>query len=260
MPSSPKPPASSLRQWEGIVFLAPSGLAEEIVGQVGDQTHGAAIDPVPQRAGWSQVTIYLRLDGGADPGPAIREALQRHGARAADAEIRRVVVEDGRWVERFQESLHPFDLGRGYRVFHGVWSKGRSSRGGRRCCSSQGAPSEPANMPPLSSVSSCWSSMSRRIEPLARSRLWDRRPLVRSGADVGAGEVLAVDVDPDAVQVAATVLDSERCAPAVSACSPGHAGVGRRDVGRHSSPTSTRRFFSTRLAAMAQRLSLQGAC
>lgn len=206
-----------LERWEALVYELPAAAADESIGRLSDLGRGAALEPAGR--GRTRVRLYLRTT--TPPGAALdaaRAVLADCDPRPAEPRLE--TVEDGRWVERYQASLRPFDLGAGFRVY----PAGRIDPAE----APSGAPSVAGRQPLLlvpgrafgtgehPTTRLCTAALERRVE---RGSRWidlgcGSGILTLVALRCGAAGVLALDLDPEAVEVARESLAANGVAPA----------------------------------------------
>ena len=114
-PSEAASGSTEKRRWGVLVLEVPEPLAEELVGRLGPESTGA--ETAAPRRGTASVRLYFETV--AQARRALRSAervLRGMGCEPADCGLRYQEIEDGRWVERYQASLSPLDLGNRFRV------------------------------------------------------------------------------------------------------------------------------------------------
>jgi ribosomal protein L11 methyltransferase len=195
-------PAGKADTWRVLVMDVPPDLADEISGCLADRIlgaeHGAA------RAGATRLRLFLR-----DPedGPAALETarglLSNFGVTPESCSPRLERVDDEHWVERFQAALRPLPLGRCFVVFPGGDGKAAPGREVIRL-----TPGRAFGTGEHATTQLCAEELERRVLP--GSRWLD----LGCGTGIlsivalrsGAAEVLALDHDPQAIEVAEEVL------------------------------------------------------
>jgi ribosomal protein L11 methyltransferase len=186
--------------WRSLTASVPVSLDDEIASVLGAGSLGVEI--VPAGAGLSTVRVYL---GDADDVDAWRERARRilaaHGL--TEAEIAIADVADEAWVARWQASLAPIPLGSRFVVLpHGDLTP----EAGR----------EPIRLIPGMAFGTgehpttrlCAAALEELVVP--RSRWLDlgcgTGILAIVAARLGAGRVVALDLDPQAAQVADEIV------------------------------------------------------
>jgi ribosomal protein L11 methyltransferase len=199
------------RVWGAVEVELPERLAETVLGMLGAACLGAELRTTAAEQGRLVAYFGTPAEAGA-AGRVIAELLRGQGLPAAACGLRVERVEDGRWVERYQAALRPLPLGRRFLVDPGGSSgatHGRIRIGlvpGRAFGTGEHA-----------TTRLCAAALERHVS--AGSRWSD----VGCGSGIlalvarhcGAAEVLAVDVDPEAVRVAREVVRRNDAAAAV---------------------------------------------
>lgn len=192
---------SARRRWDALGLTLPSGDADEVCGLLAPITVGVEFCPAPDDR--IRLKVYLRgdaVDGARDFAAAV---LERYGIDPATCDPRIETVEDGRWVERYQAQLVPFDLGERFTVLPsgaGVVPRGR--RGLRL------VPGRAFGTGEHPTTQLCAAQLERRVRQGSRwLDLGCGTAILAIVARLsGAAHVLALDDDPDAVEVAREVL------------------------------------------------------
>jgi ribosomal protein L11 methyltransferase len=241
------------RAWGAVRFRAPEALVEELLARLPGETTGAEVRATGPGA--SEAIVYLEEPAAARRvAGRIREALRRSG-REAEAEAVGVtsVIDEG-WVELYQASLVPFLLGRGFAVY----PRGRIE--GARI---------PARVPLLLEPGRAFGTGEHPttrlvVEALERvvgpgSRWIDlgcgTGILALVARHCGAREVLALDVDPEAVAVARAVTRANR----VSGIDVAQGGLERAGHGHDGIAANILApFFVGQPAALAEPLTAGG--
>jgi ribosomal protein L11 methyltransferase len=189
-------------RWYALVFRVPrevaDGLAAEL-GALGRGVESRRIDPCNE-----EIRAFLTSRAQA---PAMRawteRGLAQRGVALDAAAIHVEEVEDGRWVERYQESLQPFTLGSRFTVH----PRGRVEIEDGR---------EPLLLVPgrafgtgeHATTQLCTEQLERHVADGSR---WldlgcGTGILLLVALAAGARQALGVEIDPDAVEVARGVL------------------------------------------------------
>lgn len=186
------------RSWQALVLTLPEGQAEEIAavlagGRLGVQFHEAAI-------GATRVHVYLREPYTVDQAlTAAQQVLEGYKLNPSSCELHIERVEDGHWVERYQASLQPFDLGQGFVV----WPAGSGPRSGERVPLKL-VPGRAFGTGEHPTTQTCTEQLEQHVR--SGSRWLDlgcgTGILSLVAWHVGATEVLGCDLDPVAVDVA----------------------------------------------------------
>ena len=205
--------AGSAKGWKAVVLAIPSRCEEDLVALVAGQVLGVQVEPdTPQR---SRMELYVETDSDLR---ALKETvagfLTRSGIDPSDCALTEKDVPDGRWVEAYQESLHPFPAGQRFMIYPGDPPRER----------------EGARMPILlvpgrafgtgehATTRLCLEALERAVSPGSR---WldvgcGSGILGVAAALLGAEAVAAVDNDPDAVDVCREVAEANQVAGAVT--------------------------------------------
>jgi ribosomal protein L11 methyltransferase len=189
-------------RWQVLTARVPDALDDEIAAVLGAGSLGvevAACGP-----GVCEVRVYF--DPADDPS-AWRERAGRvlvaHGLRGGAEEIAIAPVEDGRWVERWQASLAPIELGRRFVVLPNPAADGPAGREAIRL-----VPGMAFGTGEHATTRLCAAEIERRVAP--GSRWLDLGTgtgiLAVVAARCGASRVFAVDHERDAVAVATEVV------------------------------------------------------
>jgi ribosomal protein L11 methyltransferase len=189
-------------RWNVLKAVVPDALDDEIAAVLGSGSLG--VEVAPRGPGASEVRVYL---GVTDDAEAWRErgrqVLAAHGLADAASRLAIDSVEDGRWVERWQESLAALPLGDRFVV---IPSERVAAPEGR----------EPIRLIPGMAFGTgehpttrlCAAGLERHVT--AGSRWLDLGTgtglLAIVAARCGASRVLAIDNDGQAVSVAAGVI------------------------------------------------------
>jgi ribosomal protein L11 methyltransferase len=192
--------ADRRRRWGVVRVEAPDRLADELAGSIGGQALGIEVESVgPDRAALS---IYLETEDEARAASArVRRVLKALvGSGEAPGEPIVETVDDDRWVERYQERLRPLPLGAGFVVLPPDAEEppdaGRTvirMVAGRAFGTGEHA-----------TTRLCAALLEQKVSP---GSLWvdvgtGSGILAIVAARCGARRVAAVDVDPDAIEVA----------------------------------------------------------
>jgi len=195
------PRDEALRRWDALGLTLPSADADEICGLLAPITLG--VECCPADGDRTRVRVYLRPGGVAGAPAFAADVIERYGIDPATCDARIETVEDGRWVERYQAQLVPFDLGRGFTVLPS--GRGQAPPGRRGLLLVPGRAFGTGEHP---TTQLCAAELERRVRP---GSLWldvgcGTAILSMVARYCGAARVLAVDDDPDAVEVAGEVL------------------------------------------------------
>jgi ribosomal protein L11 methyltransferase len=176
----------------------PDALDDEIATVLGAGSLG--VEVAPSGPGMSELRVYL---GDADDTQAWREkagrVLAAHGLTSSEARLAVEKLEDGRWVERWQTSLAPIPLGLRFIVIPGANASVPGDREAIRL-----VPGMAFGTGEHETTRLCAAGLERLV--VAGSRWLDLGTgtglLSIIAARCGASRVLAIDNDPDAVDVA----------------------------------------------------------
>jgi ribosomal protein L11 methyltransferase len=103
------------RRWGVLSLEVPEPLAEELAGRLAPESTGSEI--WASHPGTAGVRLYFDTAEQARRAFLAAERILRSiGREPADCGLRQDEIVDGRWVERYQASLSPFDLGNRFRV------------------------------------------------------------------------------------------------------------------------------------------------
>jgi ribosomal protein L11 methyltransferase len=192
------------RRWSRIELRIPGEAEDALLGRLGPECIGLETSALPD----GTVRLDLYLESSDDAGSVTRglEAVLRGlGIDPAGAGLATGTVEDGRWVERFQQGLRPIALGRGFVVVPGEEEPEDRGRSVIRLVPGQafGTGEHPTTR-------LCARALEVRV---ARGQRWldlgtGTGILAVVAVRCGAESVVARDVDPDAVEVASGVLAS----------------------------------------------------
>jgi ribosomal protein L11 methyltransferase len=198
-------------RWRVLTARVPDALDDEIAAVLG---HGSlGVEVVASGPGTSEVRVYL---GSSDDAEAWREraahVLDAHGLGAAASGLAIDPVADGRWVERWQASLSPTPLGTGFVVVPVDGPGAGDEREAIRL-----VPGMAFGTGEHETTRLCASALEQWV---ARGSRWldlgtGTGLLAVIAARRGASRVLAVDVDPDAVDVASSVVAANAVGGAV---------------------------------------------
>jgi len=192
----------STDRWIAVALEVSEDLGEEIIGRMQGYTRGVRIESdTPERC---TLWIYLRAAVSAvDAMAVVEEALGSHGLSAGDCALRLETVEDGGWVERYQASLRPFDLGSRFTVFPSGSGEAREGREALYLIPGRafGTGEHPTTQLCVEMLENYVTSGSRWVDLGCGTGI-----LSIVARSCGAAHILAIDEDPDAVDVAREVL------------------------------------------------------
>ena len=188
------------RRWSVLVVEVPGGLEEEVAAALAN--HGLGAEVGVSSGGRAPVRVYLDDQVDADRWVTrAREVLGAHGVTSAD--VRLEALEDGHWVERYQQALRPLPLARRFVVLPGEHLAPTPGR-------------EPLVLVPGMAFGTgehpttrlCAEAVETTVEP---GQVWmdlgtGTGILALVAARSGARRVLALDPDPEAVRVAREVV------------------------------------------------------
>jgi ribosomal protein L11 methyltransferase len=192
--------------WSVLALELPVAHADELVGCLAAHSLGAEI--VDTIGGECRVRIYLRSTSLTEQAFELAcGVLRGAGLEAWQWRLRTERLADEGWTERYQASLQPFDLGQKFVVFPG----GRRQETGNR---------SPIVLVPSRAFGTGEHPTTRMCTEGLESRVREGSRWLDLGCGsgilsivawcCGAGEVLAVDHDAEAVDVARGVLRTNR--------------------------------------------------
>ena len=187
------------------------GLEEDLAAELGASSLGVEATPA---GGVVRLRVFFPCGGDARGHLLEAEsALRDRGLDPAACGLGVEPVEDGRWVERYQAGLRPLPLGERFVVIPGGDLRAEGSR-------------EPIHLVPGRAFGTgehpttrlCAAALERLVRPGER---WldlgtGSGVLAIVAARCGAGHVEAVDDDPEAVEVARTVVEANGASEKVS--------------------------------------------
>jgi ribosomal protein L11 methyltransferase len=190
-----------------LLLHVPAGIADELVGRLAASILGAALEPREQ--GLTGVRVFLRSPRGiAEALARTREVLAEFDLDPEACDLRTEYIEDDRWAERYQASLRPLPLGSRFVVDPSGAVAAEALNGAR----------DPILLTPGRAFGTgehattrlCVDGLERHVRPGSR---WLDLGCGTSILSIvafrcGAGEVLAVDQDAEAVAVAREVLEA----------------------------------------------------
>jgi ribosomal protein L11 methyltransferase len=191
-------------RWQVLTARVPDALDDEIAAVLGGGSLG--VEVAASGPGMSEVRVYLAP---SDDAEAWREraahVLDAHGLGAATSGLAVDPVADGRWVERWQASLSPIPLGAGFVV---VPVDGTATGDGRAPI--RLVPGMAFGTGEHQTTRLCAAAVEQQV---ARGSRWldlgtGTGLLAIIAVRCGASRVLAVDVDPAAVEVASSVVSA----------------------------------------------------
>lgn len=190
--------------WGALVLEVPADLDDEVAGRLAMFDLGAEL--APSGPGKTKIQVFLRAPRRA--GEARDRAAETLRALGLDPEacaLRTEQIDDGHWVERFQATLKPIPLGRRFLVEPSEIEGEPGQRLRVRL-----APGRAFGTGEHATTQLCVEQLERRVAPGSR---WldlgcGTALLSIAARHCGAGEVLAVDNDESAVEVAMEVLQA----------------------------------------------------
>jgi ribosomal protein L11 methyltransferase len=198
-------------RWHVLTIRVPDALDDEIAAVLGEGSLG--VEVAAAGPGVSDVRVYLGTEDEAEARRSrAAHVLSAHGLESAATRLTIDPVGDGGWVERWQASLAPIPLGAGFVVVPGDVSGVREGR-------------EPIRLVPGMAFGTGEHETTRlcaaALEPrVARGSRWldlgtGTGVLAIIAARRGASRVLAVEIDPDAAEVASSVVAANAAEAAV---------------------------------------------
>jgi len=183
---------------------------DELLAWVGGCTLGAEVRERPD----GTVEVRMFLDDALD-GPRVRDLLEAAGRFGR---TRREVVPDGRWVERYQAGLQPVRLSSRFTVLPG--GHGGPFPGTIAVHLVPGRAFGTGEHP---TTRLCAKLLESSVQPGER---WldlgcGSGILAVVAARLGAGSVIGIDIDPEAIEVARETLAANGLADAVELCACG---------------------------------------
>jgi len=189
-------------EWGALGFSVPSASEEEAASRIGAQSLGVGIEM--SGSGTSSIRVYL--PSVADAGGRVeraREVLSSLGLDPDRCNLRVERIADGRWVERYQQGLIPFGLGRRFEVLPDPAHPPSAGRIPLRL-----VPGRAFGTGEHETTRLCAGMLERRVES---GSYWldlgcGSAILSMIAHHCGAARVLALDDDPVAIDVAREVL------------------------------------------------------
>lgn len=185
-------------RWGVVVVEVPDALADELAFVLGRDGLGVELEPAG--ASTTRVKAYwAQAQARPLPVEAAADVLRAFGLDPEACGLRSEGVEDGRWVERYQAALKPLPLGERFVVVPGdTWPEATDRRIVRVVPGMAFGTGEHAT------TRQCAAALERLVEPgSAWLDLGTGSGVLAMIAKLsGAARVLAVDVDPAAVEVA----------------------------------------------------------
>jgi len=209
------PGAARGRGWPVLRLAVPTAVADEVVGLLAGASCGASSEA--RDGGLTEVRVYFESLG---PARRAREeagrVFERLGLPTGLPAPCVEQIADEPWVERFQAALEPFDLGLGFRVVPRSARRAAGRPAGR--IPIRLAPGRAFGTGQHATTALCAELLEALVRPGAR---WldlgcGTAILAVVAAHRGAGEVWALDTDPEAVAVAREVVDANGLADRVT--------------------------------------------
>ncbi len=189
--------------WLAVILEVPMGLEEELASELGGASLGVEALPVGDAV---RLRVFFPLDESAgDRLAAAAGALHGHGLDPAACRLTTETVEDGRWVERYQSALRPLPLGERFVVIPSGDLAAAKGRDAIRL-----VPGGAFGTGEHATTRLCAAALERLVRPGDR---WldlgtGSGILAIVAARCGAASVLAMDNDPEAVEVARAVVEA----------------------------------------------------
>ncbi len=189
--------------WQALRLELPATQAEEIGAQLGLGSLGLELAERPD----GRVTVSVYAAPGQPPArltERARRVLAAHGLAPEGCAARVESVGDGQWVERYQQGLRPFPLGRRF-VVEPTGAGGPAVRGR---IALRLVPGRAFGTGEHATTRLCAEALERWVRP---GESWadlgtGSGILAMVALHCGASRVEALDVDPEAVEVAREVL------------------------------------------------------
>jgi len=198
--------------WSALVLRIPREYAEDLAAELAALGRGVESRPVDSRV--EELRAFLTGESGqaAEMRAWAERRLAAMGADAAACSFATEEVEDGHWVERYQESLQPFQIGTRFTVH----PRGRVEiRDGRQPLLL--VPGRAFGTGEHATTQLCAEQLERRVRA---GQAWldlgcGTGILLLVGQELGAARLQGIEIDPVAVEVAHSVLSlngaSDRC-------------------------------------------------
>jgi ribosomal protein L11 methyltransferase len=197
--------------WKALVLEVPRQFEDEVAGGLAPFALGAELEPAAPES--TTIRVILRSRSGAAEARAGAEGLLRgFGLDPLECRLRVEEIEDGRWVEKFHDSLRPIPLG----VRFLVAPRGDADNPEGRIVLAL-TPGRAFGTGEHATTQLCVEQLERRVE--AGSRWLDlgcgTGLLAMVASHCGASDVLAVDHDEEALAVAREVVEANGLSAAV---------------------------------------------
>jgi len=202
------------RRWLALIVELPAPHVDDFIGCLADRGQGAE---VVEGSKSCTVKLVLRSPEATDELLERARALLRGWGLDPDRTPLAIeVVEDGRWVERYQAQLRPFALGQGFRIHPS--GQVAPSTDGRLDISL--IPGRAFGTGEHATTRMCAEELERAVTPGSRWADVGCGSAILSlvAASVGARSVLAIDVDHEALLVAREVLQDNAAGEHVRVC------------------------------------------
>lgn len=187
--------------WKAVVLRLPHELAESFIGRLAGRTTGVESTPAGERD--ILLKLFLLPEQAAEAMEEATRFIVDSGLGRQHCGLHLEIVEDGHWVEKFQAKLKPFALGQRFTVYPAGEPAGGSSRIPLLL-----VPGRAFGTGEHPTTRLCAERLERLV--LAGGRWLDlgcgTAVLAIVAHHCGAGEVVAIDDDPEAIDVAAAVL------------------------------------------------------
>ena len=163
----------------------------------------------PENVEVEELTAFLRRpEQEGEMRGWVERRVRDLGGDPATLQMRVEVVDDGHWVERFQAGLEPFELGQSYVVF----PRGRIESDHKERRPLLLIPGRAFGTGEHATTQLCVEQLESRVQPGDR---WldlgcGTGILLLVAAAEGATELLGIEIDPEATEVAGEVVRSNR--------------------------------------------------
>jgi ribosomal protein L11 methyltransferase len=231
----------------------PDAIDDEVAAVLGEGSLG--VEVASCGPGMSEVRVVLPAGGDVSSWrDRAARILAAHGLAEGDARVAVAAVADERWVERWQESLAPLPLGERFTILPSDSAVAAPGRTPIRLVPGMafGTGEHPTTRLAASGLERAVRTGSRWLDMGTGTGI-----LAVVAALCGATDVVAVDIDPQAAEVASAVADANGVASAVSvrAGSIEAAGAGPFDGIAANIQAS---FFMEHAGDLASRLAAGG--
>ncbi len=213
--------------WVAVVVEVPAPRADELAGWLGLDSLGVEVCAA-EAAERRRLRIYVPAARAAEAMRHVRDVLARAGLSVPPTGPGLEPVENGRWVERYQRALRPFPLGERFLVVPGE-AAGRDP--GRRTI--RLVPGRAFGTGEHPTTRLCVTALEREVR--SESDWVD----VGTGSGIlavvavhcGAARVTAIDIDPEAIEVAREVVAANGVAERVHLIAAGIRRLRHRSDG-----------------------------